>query len=148
MSPGSFVRRLQINDSYQHPGKWQDVTLVPTVTRSAANQFVMSHIVRGLERSSVYEAVIHAKNRYGWNEVSSVIDWKWLNCYSDLVKLDNADAWWYFKWLFYSDKISSQLNIKLRCRLSAYFCLSFRSVTFISSTPATWRCTTWTTWTL
>lgn len=60
----------QMNDSYQHPGKWQDVALVPTVTRSEANHFVMSHIVRGLERNSVYEAVIHAKNRYGWNEVS------------------------------------------------------------------------------
>lgn len=59
-----------MNDSYQHPGKWQDVTLVPTMGRSEANHFVMSHIVRGLERNSVYEAIIHAKNRYGWNEVS------------------------------------------------------------------------------
>lgn len=70
MVPASFAVCLQINDSYSHPGKWQDVTLVPTMTRSEANQFVMSHIVRGLERNSVYEAIIHAKNRYGWNEVS------------------------------------------------------------------------------
>lgn len=62
-----------MNDSYQHPGKWQDVTLVPTMGRSEANHFVMSHIVRGLERNSVYEAIIHAKNRYGWNEVSEEV---------------------------------------------------------------------------
>ena len=62
-----------MNDSYQHPGKWQDVTLVPTMARSEGHQFVMSHIVRGLERNSVYEAIIHAKNRYGWNEVSEGI---------------------------------------------------------------------------
>ena len=70
LSCGPFAVAVQMNDSYQHPGKWQDVTLVPTMARSEGHQFVMSHIVRGLERNSVYEAIIHAKNRYGWNEVS------------------------------------------------------------------------------
>uniref|UniRef100_A0A1B0CHW0 Putative lachesin n=1 Tax=Lutzomyia longipalpis TaxID=7200 RepID=A0A1B0CHW0_LUTLO len=58
----------EMNDTYQHPGKWHDVVLVPTLTRSEPNHFVMSHTIKGLERNSVYEAIIQAKNRYGWNE--------------------------------------------------------------------------------
>lgn len=62
---------LQMNDTYQHPGKWQDVILVPTLTRTNGNHFIMSHVIRGLEPNSVYEAIVQAKNRYGWNEVNS-----------------------------------------------------------------------------
>lgn len=58
-----------MNESYQHPGKWQDIILIPTVTRTSGNHFLMSHVLRGLEHDSVYEAIVQAKNRYGWNEV-------------------------------------------------------------------------------
>ncbi|XP_059607777.1 limbic system-associated membrane protein [Phlebotomus argentipes] len=67
-----LYRKLLMNDTYQHPGKWHDVVLVPTPTRSAPNHFIMSHIIKGLERNSVYEAIIQAKNRYGWNEISDI----------------------------------------------------------------------------
>lgn len=58
-----------MNETYQHPGKWQDILLVPTLTRSSENHYIMSHVIRGLEQNSVYEAIVQAKNRYGWNEV-------------------------------------------------------------------------------
>lgn len=32
----------------------------------------MSFTLRGLQSGSVYEAIVQAKNRYGWNEVSVV----------------------------------------------------------------------------
>lgn len=67
---------LQMNETYQHPGKWRDVLLIPTLTRSTGNHYVMSHVIRGLEGNSVYEAIVQAKNRYGWNEVK----WFCHNC--------------------------------------------------------------------
>lgn len=59
-----------MNETYQHPGKWHDILLIPTLTRSSGNHYVMSHVIRGLEGNSVYEAIVQAKNRYGWNEVN------------------------------------------------------------------------------
>lgn len=59
----------QMNETYQHPGKWHDILLIPTLTRSTGNHYIMSHVIRGLEGNSVYEAIVQAKNRYGWNEV-------------------------------------------------------------------------------
>ncbi|XP_037024266.1 limbic system-associated membrane protein isoform X1 [Bradysia coprophila] len=67
-----LYRRLMMNESYQHPGKWQDIILIPTVTRTSGNHFLMSHVIRGLEHNSVYEAIVQAKNRYGWNEISDI----------------------------------------------------------------------------
>ncbi|KAJ6647608.1 hypothetical protein Bhyg_02831, partial [Pseudolycoriella hygida] len=67
-----LYRRLMMNESYQHPGKWQDIILIPTVTRASGNHFVMTHVIRGLEHNSVYEAIVQAKNRYGWNEISDI----------------------------------------------------------------------------
>ena len=32
----------------------------------------MSYNIRGLDPASVYEAIVQAKNRYGWNEVSEL----------------------------------------------------------------------------
>lgn len=61
-----------MNESYQHPGKWQDIILIPTVTRTNGNHFLMSHVLRGLEHDSVYEAIVQAKNKYGWNEVIAI----------------------------------------------------------------------------
>lgn len=58
-----------MNETYQHPGKWHDTILIPQLTRSSGNHFIMSHVIHGLEPNSVYEAIVQAKNRYGWNEV-------------------------------------------------------------------------------
>lgn len=58
-----------MNETYQHPGKWRDAVLKPVVQRTEGNNFLMSHVIHGLERHSVYEAIVQAKNRYGWNEV-------------------------------------------------------------------------------
>lgn len=59
-----------MNETYQHPGKWQDILLIPTLIRSSGNHYIMSHVIRGLDQNSVYEAIVQAKNRYGWNEVN------------------------------------------------------------------------------
>ncbi|XP_055312013.1 limbic system-associated membrane protein [Sitodiplosis mosellana] len=67
-----LYRRLMMNETYQHPGKWHDILLIPTLTRSNGNHYVMSHVIRGLEGNSVYEAIVQAKNRYGWNEISDI----------------------------------------------------------------------------
>jgi hypothetical protein len=32
----------------------------------------MSYNIRGLDHGSVFEAIVQAKNRYGWNEVSDL----------------------------------------------------------------------------
>lgn len=62
--------RLQMNETYQHPGSWEDTILVPTLTRSDPTHFIMSHVIRGLSPNSVYEVMIQARNVHGWNEVS------------------------------------------------------------------------------
>lgn len=64
-----LLAHVQMNETYQHPGKWQDILLIPTLIRSSGNHYIMSHVIRGLDQNSVYEAIVQAKNRYGWNEV-------------------------------------------------------------------------------
>lgn len=59
-----------MNETYQKPGKWNELILYPSVTRHDLNHFVMSYIIKQLEHNSVYEVMVQAKNRYGWNEVS------------------------------------------------------------------------------
>lgn len=58
-----------MNDTYQHPGRWHDVILVPILSRYDATHFVMSYTIKKLDHNSVYEAMIQARNIYGWNEV-------------------------------------------------------------------------------
>jgi hypothetical protein len=58
-----------MNETYQHPGKWHDFILVPNLVRYDETHYLMSHIIKGLEHNSVYEAMVQAKNMYGWNEV-------------------------------------------------------------------------------
>uniref|UniRef100_A0A182FVH5 Ig-like domain-containing protein n=1 Tax=Anopheles albimanus TaxID=7167 RepID=A0A182FVH5_ANOAL len=65
-----LYRKLMMNETYQHPGSWEDTILVPTLTRSDATHFIMSHVIRGLSPNSVYEVMIQARNVHGWNEVS------------------------------------------------------------------------------
>lgn len=58
-----------MNETYQKPGKWNELILYPSVTRHDSRHFVMSYIIKQLEHNSVYEVMVQAKNRYGWNEV-------------------------------------------------------------------------------
>jgi hypothetical protein len=59
-----------MNETYQHPGKWHDVILQPPHDETFTH--VMSYNIRGLDHGSVFEAIVQAKNRYGWNEVSDL----------------------------------------------------------------------------
>lgn len=64
-----LYRKLMMNDTYQHPGRWHDVILVPNLSRYDPNHFVMSYMIKKLDHHSVYEAMVQARNFYGWNEV-------------------------------------------------------------------------------
>jgi hypothetical protein len=69
-SPHSaFLFITQMNETYQHPGKWHDQILHPSVQRYDSRHFVMSYIIIALEHNSVYEVMVQAKNLHGWNEV-------------------------------------------------------------------------------
>lgn len=61
-----------MNESYQQPGRWHDVILTPAQRKASAepSEHIMSFHLHGLQASSVYEAIVQAKNRFGWNEVS------------------------------------------------------------------------------
>ena len=61
---------LQMNETYQHPEKWHEFILQPPHDETFTH--VMSHNIRGLDPGSVFEAIVQAKNRYGWNEVSDL----------------------------------------------------------------------------
>ncbi|CRK89239.1 CLUMA_CG002998, isoform A [Clunio marinus] len=67
-----LYRKLMMNETYQHPGKWHDQILHPSVQRYDSRHFVMSYIIIALEHNSVYEVMVQAKNLYGWNEVSDI----------------------------------------------------------------------------
>jgi hypothetical protein len=58
-----------MNETYQHPGKWHDQILHPSVQRFDSKTFIMSYIIIALEHNSVYEVMVQARNMYGWNEV-------------------------------------------------------------------------------
>lgn len=62
-----------MNETYQQPGRWHDVILSETtgsrINNDDASERIMSHHLHGLEASSIYEAIVQAKNRYGWSEV-------------------------------------------------------------------------------
>lgn len=57
-----------MNDTHQMHGKWHDVILQPTNGETFSH--LMSYNIRGLQPAAVYEAIVQAKNRYGWNEVT------------------------------------------------------------------------------
>ncbi|XP_070494163.1 limbic system-associated membrane protein-like [Chironomus tepperi] len=67
-----LYRKLMMNETYQHPGKWHDQILHPSVQRYDSRTFIMSYIIIALEHNSVYEVMVQAKNVYGWNEVSDI----------------------------------------------------------------------------
>ncbi|KAL7016844.1 hypothetical protein ACKWTF_010160 [Chironomus riparius] len=68
-----LYRKLMMNETFQQPARWHDVILTPS-SRPANEPLThaMSFTLRGLQSGSVYEAIVQAKNRYGWNEVSDI----------------------------------------------------------------------------
>lgn len=63
-----------MNETYQQPGRWHDVILTPAPRASSEPlSHVMSFKLKDLLPGSVYEAIVQAKNRYGWNEVSKLM---------------------------------------------------------------------------
>ncbi|GBP46281.1 Lachesin [Eumeta japonica] len=67
----SAICRLQINESFQQPGRWHDV-VIPAPRPAGALTHRVTHELKPLEAGAVYEAIVQAKNRYGWNEVSDI----------------------------------------------------------------------------
>ncbi|XP_054285081.1 lachesin-like isoform X1 [Macrosteles quadrilineatus] len=63
-----LYRKVMMNDTHSNHGKWHDVMLTPTNGETFSH--LMSYNIRGLEPASVYEAIVQAKNRYGWSEVA------------------------------------------------------------------------------
>ncbi|XP_072947061.1 igLON family member 5-like isoform X2 [Epargyreus clarus] len=66
-----LYRQLAINDSFQQPGRWHDV-VIPAPEPAGRLTHRVSHELKGLEPGTMYEAIVQAKNRYGWNEVSDI----------------------------------------------------------------------------
>ncbi|KAH8313249.1 hypothetical protein KR067_003041 [Drosophila pandora] len=68
-----LYRRVLMNDTYQQPGRWHDFILTPE-HRPASEPLthIMSYTIRNLHPGAYYEAIVQAKNRYGWNEVSDI----------------------------------------------------------------------------
>lgn len=56
-----------MNETHQQPGPWNDVMVVPVNGDSYSH--LMSYNIRSLEPGVTYEALVQAKNRYGWNAV-------------------------------------------------------------------------------
>lgn len=62
-----------MNETYQQPGRWHDVILTDLansrINNADASERIMAHQLNLLEASSIYEAIVQAKNRYGWSAV-------------------------------------------------------------------------------
>ncbi|XP_065202875.1 roundabout homolog 1-like isoform X1 [Planococcus citri] len=72
-----LYRKLTMNETHQIPlGQWHDVIISPPPHREAIHEHQMSHVIRGLEPASVYEVIIQAKNKFGWNEVSDLYQFR------------------------------------------------------------------------
>ncbi|XP_058119002.1 hemicentin-1 isoform X1 [Anopheles ziemanni] len=80
-----LYRKLMMNETFQQPGRWHDVILTPAPRPpSEPLTHVMAFTLRGLQHSSVYEAIVQAKNRYGWNEVSDIFQFYTQRLTSDI----------------------------------------------------------------
>lgn len=59
-----------MNDSFQQPGQWHNLILTPEHRPTTEPKtHVMSYTLKNLHPGGYYEAIVQAKNRYGWNEV-------------------------------------------------------------------------------
>ena len=62
-----------MNETFQQPGRWNDIILTPAPRASSEPlSHIMSYTIKPLQPGSVYEAIVQAKNRYGWNEVNNL----------------------------------------------------------------------------
>ncbi|XP_050318083.1 hemicentin-2 [Bactrocera neohumeralis] len=68
-----LYRRVLMNDTFQQPGRWHDFILTPE-HRPASEPLthIMSYTIKNLHPGAYYEAIVQAKNSYGWNEVSDI----------------------------------------------------------------------------
>uniref|UniRef100_B3P8I2 GG11171 n=1 Tax=Drosophila erecta TaxID=7220 RepID=B3P8I2_DROER len=80
-----LYRRVQMNETYQQPGRWHDFILTPE-HRPASEPLthIMSYTIKNLHPGGYYEAIVQAKNRYGWNEVSDIFQFVVANNSQDL----------------------------------------------------------------
>ncbi|KAH8292493.1 hypothetical protein KR054_010763 [Drosophila jambulina] len=80
-----LYRRVLMNDSFQQPGRWHDFILTPE-HRPASEPLthIMSYTIKNLHPGAYYEAIVQAKNRYGWNEVSDIFQFIVANSSSDI----------------------------------------------------------------
>lgn len=65
-----LIERLQVNESFQQPGRWHDVSLTGRAGAQGSLSHRVTHELHGLRAGAVYEVIVQAKNRYGWNEVN------------------------------------------------------------------------------
>lgn len=63
-----------MNDSFQQPGQWHNLILTPEHRPTTEPKtHIMSYTLKNLHPGGYYEAIVQAKNRYGWNEVRSTM---------------------------------------------------------------------------
>ncbi|KAI8043994.1 hypothetical protein M5D96_000142 [Drosophila gunungcola] len=84
-----LYRRVLMNDTYQQPGRWHDFILTPE-HRPASEPLthIMSYTIKNLHPGAYYEAIVQAKNRYGWNEVSDIFQFIVANEHQDIAPED------------------------------------------------------------
>ncbi|KAF4523236.1 hypothetical protein B566_EDAN011462, partial [Ephemera danica] len=96
-------RRVHLNDTVPVPSKWHDVILAPGPNAAASSssrggrdssstssEHAGSYLIRPLQPGAMYEAIVQAKNRYGWNDVSDL--YKFYTRSSSESLLDEADV--------------------------------------------------------
>ncbi|XP_046677080.1 roundabout homolog 1-like [Homalodisca vitripennis] len=60
-------RKIMINDSHQQVGAWLETTFKPP---TSAGRSSLSFLISGLDSSSVFQAKVQVRNRYGWSDLS------------------------------------------------------------------------------
>ncbi|KAL5284998.1 hypothetical protein ACFFRR_006995 [Megaselia abdita] len=79
-----LYRRVLMNDSFQQPGQWHNLILTPEHRPTTEPKtHIMSYTLKNLHPGGYYEAIVQAKNRYGWNEVGDIFQFIVANGSSD-----------------------------------------------------------------
>lgn len=72
-----LYRKLEMNDSHQmQEGKWENVIIHAPPHSESKTTHVMSYNIRDLEPASIYEVIVQAKNKYGWNTASDLYQFR------------------------------------------------------------------------
>uniref|UniRef100_A0A1B6DCG8 Ig-like domain-containing protein n=1 Tax=Clastoptera arizonana TaxID=38151 RepID=A0A1B6DCG8_9HEMI len=66
-----LYRKLLINETYQNPGIWREIVLNNTQADDRKTG-VMAFNIEILEPSSVFQAMVQTRNRYGWSDISDL----------------------------------------------------------------------------